>query len=34
MYSKIASSAVRRVGYERRQISSALIVLTKVSTAA
>tara|TARA_B100001765_G_scaffold61789_1_gene37071 strand:- start:260 stop:370 length:111 start_codon:yes stop_codon:yes gene_type:complete len=34
MYSKIATSACRRVSHDLRQISSALIVLKKVSTAA
>tara|TARA_Y100001951_G_scaffold101885_1_gene107599 strand:- start:169 stop:306 length:138 start_codon:yes stop_codon:yes gene_type:complete len=34
MYSKIAISACRRVAHVRRQISSALMVLKKVSIAA
>ena len=34
MYSKIAISAFRRVSHECRQISSDLMVLKKVSTAA
>ncbi|KMK64638.1 hypothetical protein IMCC21224_13173 [Puniceibacterium sp. IMCC21224] len=34
MYSKIATSACRRVAHDRRQISSALMVLKNVSTAA
>jgi hypothetical protein len=34
MYLKIAASACLRVSYDLRQISSALIVLKKVSTAA
>ena len=34
MYWKMAVSAWRRVSHVRRQISSALIVLKKVSTAA
>jgi hypothetical protein len=34
MYSKIATSACRRVSHECRQISSALMVLKNVSTAA
>jgi hypothetical protein len=34
MYSKIAISACRLVAHDRRQISSALMVLKNVSTAA
>ena len=34
MYSKIAISACLRVSHDRRQISSALLVLKNVSTAA